>query len=186
MLSACGFSKIVMSNIDTGTMALDAENIALPTLSIPWFLRTPFYTTVEALREPLVRWSVSPRNTFSFWNRMTPGHFACWCALVSSLSVSLTGAVATDEYVRGGLRNGPIPNYIYRWTSRDVEKSVRAYHPERSFDVMAYPYWILSERKWVATSQGVPRIFSLWRNGWGRAICFYCFISPNRSSIGLA
>ena len=50
-------------------------------------------------------------------------------------------AVAGNGYTRGGMRNGPVPNYIYRWTRRAVESSVFAYHPERQFQVRAHPYW---------------------------------------------
>jgi hypothetical protein len=39
------------------------------------------------------------------------------------------------------MRNGPIPNYIYRWTRGIVESAVLAYHPERQFQVGAHPYW---------------------------------------------
>jgi hypothetical protein len=29
----------------------------------------------------------------------------------------------------GGYRNGPIPNYVYRWTEREFEKVVKSYQP---------------------------------------------------------
>jgi SAM-dependent methyltransferase len=29
----------------------------------------------------------------------------------------------------GGYRNGPIPNYVYRWTEREFEKTLRSYAP---------------------------------------------------------
>jgi len=50
-------------------------------------------------------------------------------------------AVAAHGYVHGGMRDGPIPNHIYRWTGRDVEKCIASYHPERQFEVHAHPYW---------------------------------------------
>jgi hypothetical protein len=50
-------------------------------------------------------------------------------------------AVSANECVRGGLRDGPIPNYIYRWTGREAVKCVASYQPEREFDVHAHPYW---------------------------------------------
>ena len=39
------------------------------------------------------------------------------------------------------MRNGPIPNYMYRWTKREVEKCVAAYHPERRIEIRARTYW---------------------------------------------
>lgn len=29
----------------------------------------------------------------------------------------------------GGVRNGPVPNFIYRWTEREVEKTIDCYEP---------------------------------------------------------
>jgi SAM-dependent methyltransferase len=40
-------------------------------------------------------------------------------------------AVASNDFQRGGLRNGPTPNYVYRWTEREVEKTIASAAPER-------------------------------------------------------
>jgi hypothetical protein len=50
-------------------------------------------------------------------------------------------AVAAHEFVKGRMRNGPIPNFIYRWTGHEVEKCVAAYHPERKITIHAHPCW---------------------------------------------
>jgi hypothetical protein len=39
-----------------------------------------------------------------------------------------TSPVSLD-YVHGGLRNGPIPNFVYRWNEREVEKTIRTHSP---------------------------------------------------------
>ena len=39
-------------------------------------------------------------------------------------------AVTFSGYDSGGVANSRIPNYIYRWVERDVEKTVRSYAPE--------------------------------------------------------
>ena len=140
ILTACGFSQIVMSNLDTAIFALDAENIALPDDRYPVVFA---HAVLHHCRSPqralgeMVR--VSQKHVFF----LEPND--SWAVrLLVRLGYSFPyelAAVADNEYVRVGLRNGPIPNYIYRWTRRDVEKSVRAYQPERAFDVHAYPYW---------------------------------------------
>jgi SAM-dependent methyltransferase len=140
MLSACGFSQIVMSNLDTPTLALDVENIALPDDSYPVVFahavlhhcRSPQRAVGEMAR-------VSRKHVF-FLEPNDSWALRLLVRLGYSFPYELA-AVADNEYVRGGLRNGPIPNYIYRWTRREVEKSVLAYHPERTFDVHAYTYW---------------------------------------------
>jgi hypothetical protein len=31
----------------------------------------------------------------------------------------------------GGVRNGAVPNYVYRWTEREIEKAVASFDPAR-------------------------------------------------------
>jgi ubiquinone/menaquinone biosynthesis C-methylase UbiE len=38
-------------------------------------------------------------------------------------------AVARNELAYGGWRNSDIPNYIYRWTEREVDKTLRSFDP---------------------------------------------------------
>ena len=51
------------------------------------------------------------------------------------------GVTGSFNYLQGGMRNGTIPNYMYRWTIREVKKCVAAYHPERRIAVCARMYW---------------------------------------------
>ena len=38
-------------------------------------------------------------------------------------------AVVANGYVAGGVANSPVPNYVYRWTERELEKFMRALDP---------------------------------------------------------
>lgn len=40
-------------------------------------------------------------------------------------------AVADNGYTAGGVRNSAVPNFVYRWTEREVEKTIASAHPER-------------------------------------------------------
>ncbi|HZQ82804.1 MAG TPA: methyltransferase domain-containing protein [Gaiellaceae bacterium] len=40
-------------------------------------------------------------------------------------------AVADNEFASGGVRNSAVPNYVYRWTEREVEKTIASAHPQR-------------------------------------------------------
>lgn len=139
MLSACGFAKIVLSNLDTPGMALDAENIALPDDSYPVVFA---HAVLHHCRSPqkalgeMVR--VSQKHVlFLEPNDSWALRALTWLGFSFPYEV---GGVINNGYL-GGMRNGPIPNYIYRWTEREVIKSVSAYHPERRFQVRAHPYW---------------------------------------------
>jgi len=39
------------------------------------------------------------------------------------------GSVAWNGCKMGGLRNSSIPNYVYRWTEREIEKTINSYAP---------------------------------------------------------
>jgi hypothetical protein len=140
ILTACGFSKIVMSNIRTAGMSLDVENIALPDDSYPVVFahavlhhcRCPQRAVGEMVR-------VSQKHTF-FLEPNDSWALRTLVRLGYSFPYEIA-AVAGNGYTRGGMRNGPIPNYIYRWTTDTVKSSVFAYHPERQFQVRTHPYW---------------------------------------------
>jgi len=40
-----------------------------------------------------------------------------------------TAAVEGDGFGFGGMRNSGIPNYVYRWTEREIEKTIRSFCP---------------------------------------------------------
>jgi hypothetical protein len=140
ILTACGFSKIVMSNIRTAGMSLDVENIALPDDSYPVVFahavlhhcRCPQKAVGEMVR-------VSQKHAF-FLEPNDSWALRTLVRLGYSFPYEIA-AVAGNGYTRGGMRNGPIPNYIYRWTKATVKSSVFAYHPERQFQVRTHPYW---------------------------------------------
>lgn len=39
-------------------------------------------------------------------------------------------AVSENNWTHGGVENGPIPNYVYRWTEREAEKTLASFNPE--------------------------------------------------------
>jgi SAM-dependent methyltransferase len=59
----------------------------------------------------------------------------------------------------GGFRNTKIPNYIYRWTEREFEKTVQSYSPQSDF-VFSYHYDYLIPTQAMAMSRSpVKRSF---------------------------
>lgn len=140
ILDACGFKQIVFSNLHSSELPLDAEDIALPDDAYPVVFahailhhcRSPHKAVGEMVR-------VAQKHVFFF----EPNDSAALRLLVRtgfSFPYEL-GAVITGERQTGGMRDGPIPNYIYRWTEHEVNKCVAAYHPERRFEVRSHPYW---------------------------------------------
>jgi hypothetical protein len=140
ILSACGFERIVLSNIDSSEMDLDAENISLPDNSYPVVFahavlhhcRSPHKAVGEMVRVSQKHvFFVEPNDSWALRLLVLMGY---------SFPYELA-AVADNGYSRAGMRNGPVPNFIYRWTGHEVEKCVSAYQPERQMCIRAYPYW---------------------------------------------
>jgi len=49
-----------------------------------------------------------------------------------------TEAVVLSNYSGGGVRNSPVPNYVYRWTEREVVKTIESAFPHRVNDIRFY------------------------------------------------
>lgn len=50
-------------------------------------------------------------------------------------------SVVYHGYEAGGVRDSCIPNFIYRWSTNEVRKTVSSYLAEYMFSIHAYPYW---------------------------------------------
>jgi SAM-dependent methyltransferase len=163
ILTACGFEQIVLSNLDVAEMALDAENIALADDSYPIVFahavlhhcRCPQKAVGEMVR-------VSQQHVF-FVEPNDSWVIRMLVRLGLSFPYELC-AVAAHEYVHGGMRDGPIPNYIYRWTQREVEKCVASYHPERKFQIRVHPYWDFYANEYELLKRKETRVAQLAEN----------------------
>ncbi len=160
ILTACGFEKIVLSNLDAAGMALDAENVALADDRYPVVFahavlhhcRCPQKAVGEMVRVSQQHvFFVEPNDSWALRSLVRLGF---------SFPYELA-AVAAHEYLHGGMRDGPIPNYIYRWTGHEVEKSVASYHPERQFLVRAHPYWDFYVNEYELVSRKETRVAQL-------------------------
>lgn len=140
ILSACGFGKIILSNLNTAGLALDAEDIALPDNSYPVVFANAVLHHCQSPHKAVGEMARVAQRHVLF---IEPNDSLVLRFLVrSGFSFPYElAAVAAQQYLRGGMRDGPVPNYIYRWTAREVSKCVAAYHPERQFEIIAHPFW---------------------------------------------
>jgi SAM-dependent methyltransferase len=140
ILSAMGFRQIVLSNLRDRELRLDAEDIQLPDDSYSIVFA---HTVLHHCRCPhkalgeMVR--VARQHVF-FLEPNDSWTFRLLVRLKFTFPYEVGITVACD-YSKGGMRNGSIPNYIYRWTEHEVKKCVAAYHPERRISVRACSYW---------------------------------------------
>jgi SAM-dependent methyltransferase len=151
VLRRCGFSRITLSNI-TGTgegsdetdglpvIAVDAEEIRIPDNSydvlfvheVIHHCRSPHRALCEMLR-------VARRQVVM----MEPNESA-FMSLLTRLGFSFPyeiAAVVNNDYMRGGVRNSQIPNFIFRWNARSVHQLASAFLAEYKLRIYADPYW---------------------------------------------
>lgn len=142
LLHELGFSKVTTSNIQGSqtALALDAENIELPDNSydvvfahaVLHHCRSPHKAVIEMARIARKHILFIEPNESSFMRLLVKMGFSFPFEL---------GAVWDHGYVAGGMRNGPIPNFIYRWNKNELKKTLASGVPERQWAVFAYPYW---------------------------------------------
>jgi SAM-dependent methyltransferase len=67
-------------------------------------------------------------------------------------------AVSDDGYEAGGVGNGPIPNYIYRWTEREVVKTIASFDPTRAPRVKFFYGLRLPHQRFANTERPLLRM----------------------------
>jgi SAM-dependent methyltransferase len=150
-LRSCGFSRITLSNMSGApdvcdglnnlpVVAVDAEDMQLPdgSYDIVFFhevihhCRSPHRALCEMLR-------VSRRHVL-----MLEPHDSAFMRLLCRMRFSFPYeifAVVNNDYVRGGVRNSQIPNFILRWNAWGVHQLTSAFLPEYTLRMHADPYW---------------------------------------------
>jgi SAM-dependent methyltransferase len=150
LLETIGLTNYTLSNLTSSAIArtdrqdsaplLNAEDLRLPDDSFDVVFAHDVlhhcYTPHKAVREMM---RVAKRCVIFF----DPNDSAFMRALVR-LNFSFqyeTGVVASLGYSSGGVMGGPIPNYTFRWTSRELEKTANCARPDRIIRSTGYPYW---------------------------------------------
>jgi SAM-dependent methyltransferase len=150
-LRRCGFSRITLSNIHGAlngpndpdalpVIAVDAEDIRLPddSYEVIFFhevihhCRSPHRALCEMLRVARRQVLMMEPND-SFLMRLI-------CRLRFSFPFEIF-AVVNNDFVRGGVRNSAVPNFIFRWNAHEVRQLVSAFLPEYKLNTYADPYW---------------------------------------------
>jgi ubiquinone/menaquinone biosynthesis C-methylase UbiE len=147
MLTSVGVKHAVISNVDFHAGVTDyapyewsyqdAENLTVGDRSVDWCVvnaglhhcASPHRALCEMLR-------VSRKGIVVIESRDSVlMQIATRFKLTNMFELQVA---ALSDGQSGGYRNTKIPNYIYRWTERDVEKAVMSYHPERRTIVEHY------------------------------------------------
>jgi len=150
VLRGCGLSRITLSNIEgisepttknnLPVLAVDAESSNLPDNSYDMVFvheaihhcRCPHRALCEMLRVAR-RYVIMMEPNDSAFMRLL-----CWSRFSFPFEIA---AVVDNDYTHGGVRNSQIPNFIYRWNRREVDKAASSFLAEYTFRQYTYPYW---------------------------------------------
>jgi ubiquinone/menaquinone biosynthesis C-methylase UbiE len=143
-LVAAGFTNVVITNLDQRMVGdeyapytwdrQDAEALTWPDDSADWGLvhaglhhcASPHRALGELLR-------VGRKGAIAFEARDSLlVRAGVRLGLVEEYEVT---AVAANGGDFGGVRNGPVPNHVYRWTEREVRKTVQSLLPAHQHDI---------------------------------------------------
>jgi SAM-dependent methyltransferase len=139
VLEKAGFANVTITNLDPGTRGeayapfhasvQDAESLSYGAGEFDVAVvhaglhhcRSPHRALLEmyrvAKRSVLV---IEARDSFAMRQATRLG-------VAADYEVS---AVQAHNWTHGGVANSPIPNYVYRWTEREVEKTLASCNPE--------------------------------------------------------
>lgn len=144
VLLAAGFTDVTISNLDTRMTGaefapcrwrfLDGENLAVEPGEYAQIIEhmglhhcaSPHRALTEMLR-------CAGTSVLAFENRDS---LAMRLATrLGFAEVYEFDAVAGHDYRFGGWRNTAVPNGVYRWTEREIDKLLRSWSPERDWQV---------------------------------------------------
>lgn len=143
VLEALGFSDVVITNLDErydgycepfAWRRLDAEETGLEPDSFDWaFVHAGLHHCASPHRAFLEMIRIARKGALVVEARDSLlMRIAVRAGMAPEYELE---AVVLEGGETGGLRNGPVPNYIYRWTEREVRKAVEAAYPGLANDV---------------------------------------------------
>jgi SAM-dependent methyltransferase len=130
-LTTAGFSNVTITNVDVGASSSlqDAENLSY---ADEQFDLVVVHAGLHHCRSPhralLEMYRVARKCALAFEARDS---FVMRTAVRLGFTVDYELEAVSQDFATGGVANGPVPNFIYRWTEREVRKAIASYDPAK-------------------------------------------------------
>jgi SAM-dependent methyltransferase len=168
--AACGFTDVTFTNLSgDGDERQDAEALSYDDDAFDFaVISAGLHHCASPHRALLELYRVARHGVLALEARDSAlMRFAQRLGVVDEYELT---AVADNDFEGGGVRNSPVPNYVYRWTEREVEKTIASAAPQRQhtfvwFRELELPVSVLElggKGKWrfaAAPLQLVTRVF---------------------------
>jgi SAM-dependent methyltransferase len=129
--AALGFTDVTVTNLsEAGDERQDAEALTYPDDSFDVaVISAALHHCASPHRALLELYRVARRGLVAFEARDSAlMRLALRLQVVDEYELT---AVADNGFAAGGVRNTPVPNYVYLWTEREVEKTIASAAPQR-------------------------------------------------------
>ena len=129
--AALGFSDVTVTNLsEAGDERQDAEALTYPDDSFDVaVISAALHHCASPHRALLELYRVARRGLVAFEARDSAlMRLALRLHVVDEYELT---AIADNGFASGGVRNTAVPNYVYRWTEREVEKTIASAAPQR-------------------------------------------------------
>lgn len=163
-LLAAGFSNVTISNLQSHGEAeyppfrwvhLDGENLPLEDGSFAQVIEhMGLHHCASPHKALLEMYRVTTKAVVVFENRDSlTMRLAVKLGLTTEFEIN---AVRQNGLTNGGMRNGPVPNYVYRWTEREVVKTITSADPAHDVPIRFF-YNARFPRERVKRLRGIGR-----------------------------
>jgi SAM-dependent methyltransferase len=130
-LAAAGFTDVTITNMDPvlSDQCQDAENLSYADDA---FDLVVVHAGLHHCRSPhralLEMYRVARKCALAFEARDS---LMMRIAIRLGFTFDYELEAVSEDFVTGGVRNGPIPNFVYRWTEREVGNTIASYDAAR-------------------------------------------------------
>jgi SAM-dependent methyltransferase len=169
MLLECGYSAVTISNLDErirgdefapfAWSSQDAEQLSFPNDSFDYcIVHAGLHHCASPHRALLEMYRVARCGILVFEAR--DSIFMRTAVAMKRVPSYEAGAVRAHSFKWGGIRNTCVPNFVYRWTEREVEKTLASYAPYAPHRIRFFyglripkerlPFYFSSRLRWIA------------------------------------
>ncbi len=150
VFEAHGFKNITLSNIDEGQIndGVVADGTKLP-YGDKTFDIVVAHATIHHMDKPhsciCEMYRVS--NKLMFFIESQDSFFMKMAVSIGLVEQFESNAIRDSGFERGGVNDLPIPNYVYRWTKREIIKLLNSYEPRYQHHIDYLPHWNFNSKR---------------------------------------